>query len=145
MEMHRRVQALKLEQKVPEIIKDTSGTLISLNQKQLFNRGVNVEGEVIGRYSFLTQVISKGKKKQGAHYTLFDTGGFYRGMFIEVQKDKIIFDSKDYKSQMLQDVLGNNIFGLTKESRQQYIYGPGLFFSKVKSYIESTLKLKFTR
>jgi len=138
-----RVEQLNLEKEVPEIVRATSGTLISLNQKQLFNQGVNADGEVIGTYSFLTEVISKGRKKQGTHYTLYDKGGFFKGFKIKVDTSKITFDSSDYKTSLLEDRLGNTIFGLTKESKFTYIRGA--FSSRIKSYIEKTTGLKMTK
>lgn len=138
-----RVEKLDLKKEVPEIVKATSGTLISLNQKQLFNQGVNADGEVIGTYSFLTEVISKGRKKQGTHYTLYDKGGFFKGFKITVDTSKITFDSTDYKTQLLEDRLGNTIFGLTKESKFTYVRG--VFSSGIKRYIENTTGLKMIR
>lgn len=138
-----RVEQLNLKKEVPEIVKATSGTLISLNQKQLFNQGVNAEGEVIGTYSFLTEVISKGRKRQGTHYTLYDTGAFFKGFFIKVDATKITFDSRDYKTPLLEERLGNTIFGLTKESKFTYVRGA--FSSRIKLYIESTTGLKMKR
>lgn len=138
-----RLEKLDLRNEVPEIVRATSGTLISLNQKQLFNQGVNTDGEVIGTYSFFTEVISKGRKKQGAHYTLYDKGGFFKGFNIKVDAKKITFDSSDYKTSMLEETLGNNIFGLTKQSRSIYIRGA--FFYRIKRYIEATTGLKMTK
>lgn len=137
----RRLKTLNLEKKVPEVIQSTSGTLISLNQKQLFNRGVNTDGEVIGTYSRTTEAISNGRKKAGNHYTLYNIGGFYEGMNIKASNWKVIFDSTDYKTPMLEERLGSNILGLTKESKAYYVNSPGLFRSKIMSYIRGVLKI----
>lgn len=51
---------------------------------QLKNRGVDGKGEVIGYYSYATELITKGRKRQGDPYTLEDTGAFYASMEVEI-------------------------------------------------------------
>lgn len=140
-----KVKAVDLEREVPEVVKSTSGTLISLQQKRLFNTGRDTEGKIIGFYSLGTEILSKGRKKFGNHYTLFDTGAFYRGMTISVDRDRIIFDSTDSKTGLLEDEYGSKIFGLDQKDRSYYISVPGLFFSKIKAYITGKTGLTFKR
>lgn len=122
-----------MEKKVPEIIQETSGTLISLNQKQLFDARVGSDGLALGYYSKATEKLSNGRKKAGDPVTLFDTGAFYKGFFLSVDKDRIIFDSKDSKTKLLDQRYGSdNIFGLTSQSKSDYI---DIFKSKLKDYI----------
>lgn len=63
---------------------DTKKYLVTLVQKQLTELGVDGKGDVIGYYSYATELITKGRKQQGEHYTLKDTGAFYNSMNAEV-------------------------------------------------------------
>jgi hypothetical protein len=63
----------------------TKETIIDLIQnKQLKDKGVDGLNQVVGYYSLATERITKGRKQQGDHYTLFDTGDFFNSMRIEV-------------------------------------------------------------
>lgn len=88
-----------------------------IQQDQLTNKGIDATGKVIGYYSFTTEVASKGKKKQGAHYTLEDTRAFYDSMFVVVTGDAIVINANPRK---LEDDLfqkyGSKIIGLTDEN-----------------------------
>jgi hypothetical protein len=82
---------------------------------QLQNKGVDKDGEVIGYYSLATEYISKGKKKFNTHYTLFDTGDFFRSMYIAVFQQEIIINGDTQKMQD-QEWFTNKIIGLTDEN-----------------------------
>lgn len=92
--------------------------IISLVQNnQLRDKGVDENGEVIGFYSMLTEVVSKGKKQQGEHYTLDDTGEFFKSFYITVLKDSFVINADGQKDEdNLFDKYGNGIIGLTDES-----------------------------
>ena len=99
---------------------------------QLFNRGIDSTGTTIGWYSQLTEILSGGEKKFNTHYTLKDTGQFYKQMFVVVLKDALVIDSdgayKENGDNLFQKY-GENIVGLTNENlgklqnilRQKYI------------------------
>lgn len=75
----------------------TKETIIDLIQnKQLKDKGVDGLNQVIGYYSYATELITKGKKQQGEHYTLQDTGYFFNTMRVEVT-DALIYVSGDGK------------------------------------------------
>ena len=60
-----------------------------IRDDQLTARGVDGDGDVIGYYSLTTSFINP-KKSFNTPYTLNDTGGFYRSMYITVLKDALI-------------------------------------------------------
>lgn len=64
------------------------------------------------------------KKEKGRDpdiVTLYDTGAFYRDMFVDVGSDVIEIDSMDSKSDELKEKYGERIFGLTKSSKEEYV------------------------
>ena len=98
---------------------------------QLREKGVDEDGDVIGYYSLYTEILSGGRKKFGDHYTLEDTGAFYRSMFITVFRDSIVIDADPIKGQdNLFFKYGEGIIGLTEENM-------GLLQQEIKKkYIE---------
>ena len=88
-----------------------------IQDDQLTNKGVNKFNKVIGTYSYVTELITKGKKEQGDHYTLFDSGDFYRSMYVAVFNDSILIDANAQKgNDNLFQKFGNSIIGLNNEN-----------------------------
>jgi len=102
---------------------DTKQFVINLIQnEQLQKKGVDSNDEIIGRYSYATQLISKGAKQQGDPFTLKDTGAFYNSMFVMVLKDTIFVEatSSTYGLMQSQDWWREEILGLNEESLEKY-------------------------
>lgn len=91
-----------------------------IQEDQLRNKGIDKDGNVIGYYSLVTDFISKGKKQFNTHYTLFDTGDFYRSMYVSVFQTSIIIDADIQKIEE-QKWFRNKILGLTDENLQKLI------------------------
>ncbi|QDP50834.1 MAG: hypothetical protein Unbinned2903contig1001_24 [Prokaryotic dsDNA virus sp.] len=92
-----------------------------IQRDQLFNKGVNSLNAVIGYYSPLTEILSGGRKKAGEKYNLFDTGAFYRSMFISVLANEILISADDTKM-LDQKWYTKHILGLNDENLQKLIY-----------------------
>ena len=104
---------------------------------QLFEQGVDEDDRVIGTYSIVTETQYNASKVAGTHYTLFDTGDFYRSFMLEVLPDGIVINAdgiKDDGTDLLERFT-DKILGLTDESKIKLI-------EKVKAkYYETTLRL----
>lgn len=116
-----------MDNEIKEFVLD----LIRFNQ---LSNGINSKGDIIGKYSAMTEQISGGRKQEGDPYTLFDTGAFYESLFIEVDLDDMIIDGNGFKSGLrrikgrditvsinLFEEFGDEIIGLTEDSMQQFI------------------------
>lgn len=93
---------------------------------QLFTKGIDEDGDILGLYSRATELISGGKKQEGDPYTLMDSGAFYRSIFILVNPDSFIIDGDTEKMEGEEWFLRNNlspekILGLTDENMQKLI------------------------
>jgi hypothetical protein len=96
-----------------------------IRQDQLFKRGIDGDGDVIGLYSEFTEMINPSKIA-GEHYTLFDSGAFYRSMFITIgigsdpsitfDADPIKIDDDGEKTNLFWKY-GENIIALTDENK----------------------------
>jgi hypothetical protein len=88
-----------------------------IREDQLRSKGIDGDGDSIGFYSFATEVASGGKKEQGDHFTLNDTGDFYRSMFIRVLSDRFTVNANGQKDDdNLFDKYGNEIIQFTDEN-----------------------------
>ena len=111
-----------------------------IRNDQLTDEGVDMDGDIIGEYSKATEIISGGEKLEGDHFTLNDSGSFYRSMFIRVLQDSIIVDGDTAKmetsfSQKNGLWWRDEILGLTDENLQK------LVIEIKKKYIEYARKV----
>jgi hypothetical protein len=89
-----------------------------IREDQLRQRGVDKDGDVIGYYSRATESITKGRKRFNEHFTLFDTGDFYRSMFITVTSEDLFINatSQSYTDMQKKRWWTDSILGLTDEN-----------------------------
>lgn len=99
--------------------KDLKKEILDYIRDDQLYEGVDEDDDIIGYYSFWTEILSDGKKKQGEPYNLKDTGQFYRSMFVKVLKDSIIIDA-DFEKMEDQDWWSIGILGLTEENLDIY-------------------------
>lgn len=107
-----------MRSKVLEIVKDNEQTAVNLNTDQLFS-GKLANGQDMPEYSMVS-VLQFGKP--AGPYRLYDTGDFYRDFFIKANKFPIVFDSKDFKTPSIMQLIESKgqdpdeIFGLNKQN-----------------------------
>jgi len=112
--------------------------IIKLNtEDQLFNKGINVEGGLLGVYSRDHQPspdsILKGYPKlRGQRYNFVDSGRLFNDMEINVAENKVIFSNTDTGNKLLDlhSLIGADFIGLTSDNvyRLNYeIIQPELF------------------
>jgi len=110
-----------------------------IQNDQLREQGIDEDGDVIGWYSQLTEILSGGEKKFNTHYTLEDTGEFFRQMFVIVLNDSLVIDSdgadKSNGDNIFDKFGGPKIIGLTDENMEKLVA-----VLRVK-YIENTRKV----
>jgi hypothetical protein len=98
-----------------------------LQREQLFEKGIDETGSPItnadnGRttYSRLTEILSGGRKKEGEHYTLFDSGEFYKSMVFLLGNNYFQIDADPIKqNDNLFSKFGEGIIGLTEQSKEK--------------------------
>jgi hypothetical protein len=112
-----------------------------IQQDQLFNKGIDSDGEIIGYYSPFTEKKSRGRKKAGTKFNLYDEGDFYRSMFINALRDEIVIDanSSSYRQMKLhQEWWRDEILGLTDENFQKLIEAVKI---KYREYVVRVLRI----
>jgi hypothetical protein len=95
-----------------------------IQNDQLREEGIDGDGNVIGYYSQFTESVSGGLKKFNTHYTLEDTGEFFREMFVIVLRDSLVVDSDGAdksNGDNLFNKYGNEIVDLTDENMEKLV------------------------
>lgn len=99
--------------------------IINLNrEKQLYVEGVGLDGQIVGTYSFFTQVLSEGisgkgfPKRAGSPFNFYNTGEMYQSFRVIVDKEGFTIDA-DAEKLVDSDIIENEnqILGLTNESK----------------------------
>lgn len=94
-----------------------------VRQDQLFKKGIDEDGDVIGTYSEATEMMNP-QKVAGTHYTFFDTGDFYNSFVIFVGKQVFEIEADTIKMENENWWIRNNIskdaiLGLTDENKDK--------------------------
>lgn len=103
-----------------EVTKDEA---VVLNRKQLYFSSVRSDGSYLQAYRSEFYAEYKNQKNPSPGFgapDLYDTGSFQNKMFAVVNGGKLEFSSKDSKIDKLVEKYGKNIFGLTKQSLEEY-------------------------
>lgn len=90
--------------------------LIRINQ--LFDKGEDKDGNIIGVYSEYTEILNP-EKIAGTHYTLKDTGHFFGSLFIDdwFSGERVIIDGDGKKDDDdLFEKFGEGIIGINQEN-----------------------------
>lgn len=101
--------------------------IIEMNtQEQLFQKGVDSKGiplmDIGGSYSFVTKDIKDFLGQPIDRITLKDTGDFYKSWNVKILADTIFIEADTIKDgDDLRQRWGNDILGLTEESKQKLI------------------------
>lgn len=141
-EMARRLDRFDILREVQQVITITGEDIAEFNRRQMFS-GVRSTGtEIKPDYAPLTVLIKDQKGQPSDRVTLKDTGQFYDNIFVDVNSDTFEIDSNDAKSEALKKKYGNRIFGLTPESRGEYVQYH--FFPALRDSITKKLGFKFS-
>ena len=93
-----------------------------IRQKQLKEKGEDKTGEIVGFYSYATELITNGRKQEGDPYTLEDTGEFYQSMFISAFADLFeINDGQGADKMKDQEWRSDDIVGLNEENLDEVV------------------------
>ena len=122
LEKVKKVQPNELNDAIFTFLISIEKEILDINRREQLLKGVDANNDPLfskrhqrGVYSKATEQISGGRKVAGTHYTLEDTGDFFKGFFLEFDKDRLLFGSRDSKTSLLIGDYGD-IFGLTPKN-----------------------------
>jgi hypothetical protein len=115
---------MNLKTNLISYIRKTGANFTTANKEQLFTQSEDIFGNPLGFYSKATEEITNGRKKEGEPFTSVDTGVFFRGFFMKVVNDRLIFGSTDTKTNDIlksKSWLTHELFGLSDDSLAEII------------------------
>lgn len=117
----KQLEAINVDVLFVEVVRDNAdiqNLILDLNRfNQLFDKGIDSEGQDLGEYTPFTIQIKTGKGQPVDRVTLKDTGAFYDSFGIVFGADFVEITANFIKDgDDLRDDWGENITGLTNES-----------------------------
>lgn len=138
-DMLAKFKRLNLRNEVKrQVQQDYSGELIALNQRQLFAQSVDSNNIPLRFYNSNFYAFEKEKRNPLPGFgrpDLYDTGAFYRAFVVRVNSNFYTIASTDKKTNLLTEKYGKDIFGLTEESKKEFVEGS--LYTGIKRYVES--------
>lgn len=114
----------KLSKDLFTFIKSIKAEIVKLNVEQINKDSKDIFGNPIGFYSYTTEVITNGRKKQGEPFDGDDTGRWLKSFYLDVQGDAFRIFAKDPKTHIILDSeywLSDDLFGLSDKNLKALI------------------------
>lgn len=109
---------------VEDVVKENEHIILDMNsEEQLFEQGINRDGDSIDSYMPYTSVTLSIKKEKGqptGRVTLRDSGDFHHSFYIEYGEDGFEIDADDMKTASLIKKYGDKILGLTDDNLEGF-------------------------
>lgn len=120
--LRNNVAKIDFDLVISESVLETQKPLVFLQQEQLI-KGLRSTGKKIGKYKNKKYASLKYKQSRRAGFGYIDeflSGSFYSEIYVKVKKKSIELTSADSKTKKIIARDGEDIFGLTRESRDEY-------------------------
>jgi len=122
----KKFVALDEKKVLTEVLADEklNAEMIDLNQKQLYEQGLQADGTPTGEYAPVTisyykpLAAAEGRDGRSDHITGKDTGELYRSMVVESKPEGIVISADDRNDFFARIDKG---LGLTKESKKEVL------------------------
>lgn len=124
LEKSKRLSEKSLTNELFKFIDSVGKKLVNYNVNQLNVESRDINGKPIGFYSYATEVITDGRKKQGEPFDSRDTGDFLKSFYIEIKNNVVYFGASDAKVKLIltsDNWLSDKLFGITEENLRQFI------------------------
>lgn len=121
--LKKRVDGLNVSDQSQFAIDDTRGQLVLKQQMQMLH-GLDAKGEKIGKYRNPEYAAAKYAMNPLAGEGYVDlrlTKQFFNDQFVDVRTDVFVIDSGDPKTRLLVQKYGEDIFGLNKDYKAEYV------------------------
>lgn len=108
----------KLSKDLFIFIKSIRAEIIKLNVDQINKESKDIFGNPVGFYSYMTEVITNGRKKQGEPFDGKETGRWFKSFYLDIQGDAFRIFATDPKTHIILDSdywLSDDLFGLSNK------------------------------
>lgn len=120
----RRLNERQLSNDLFRFIKSIRKEIVKLNVDQINKDSKDIFGNPIGFYSYMTEVITNGRKKQGEPFDGDDTGNWLKSFYVDIQGDSFRIFATDPKTHLILDSehwLSDDLFGLSDKNLKALI------------------------
>lgn len=138
-DMLAKFKRLNLRNEVKrQLQQDYSNEIISLNQRQLYAESIDSLGIPLRFYNSNSYAFEKEKQNPLPGFgrpDLYQTGDFYKAFVVRVKGNFYEITSTDGKTKSLTEKYGKDLFGLTEQSKKEFVEGS--LYTGIKQYVES--------
>ena len=120
----RNLNERKLSNDLFKFIKSIQAEIVKLNVDQINKDSKDIFGNPIGFYSYMTEVLTNGRKKQGEPFDGDDTGKWLKSFYLDMQGDMFRIYATDPKTHLILDSdswLSDDLFGLSDKNLKALI------------------------
>jgi len=120
----KKLTPIKLSNDLFNFIRTIESEIVKLNVDQINEESKDIYNKNIGFYSYATEVITKGSKKQGEPFDGKDTGDWLGSFFVDIQGKAFRLYATDPKTHLILDSenwLSDDLFGLTDKDLKALI------------------------
>ncbi len=124
LQKSKKLKRENIKRDLSRFIRSIEKQIVDLNKEQIEVDSKDIHGNAIGFYSYATDLISGGKKKQGDPFTGVDTGNWFKGFYMQEVSGVISLGSSDPKTHDIlssEHWLSEDLFGLTDENLDKVI------------------------
>lgn len=124
LQKSKKLKRENIKRDLSRFIRSIEKQIVDLNKEQIETDSKDIHGNAIGFYSYATDLISGGKKKQGDPFTGVDTGNWFKGFYMQEVSGVISLGSSDPKTHDIlssEHWLSEDLFGLTDENLDKVI------------------------
>lgn len=115
------------------ILQKLKEVLIDMNTSQLLE-GKDSKGRSLGDYA--SEAYARLKRsmnpKAGGHVDLYFEGDWQESFFMEADSFPVMFNARDWKTNMLVQNYGEDVFGITAQNLEKFI--EGYFTQAIQQY-----------
>lgn len=115
----RNLNERKLSNDLFKFIRSIQAEIVKLNVDQINKDSKDIFGNPIGFYSYMTEVLTNGRKKQGEPFDGDDTGKWLKSFYLDMQGDMFRIYATDPKTHLILDSeswLSDDLFGLSDKN-----------------------------
>lgn len=124
-EVAQRFKTLNIYDILDDVIKEEREFILNLNREQMLS-GNDVNGPLTNQYGY-----------HNPTWDLYETGAFQSAMYIQDLGEYFEIDSKDEKTDMLVERLGEDIFGLSKSNTELLVeYLRPILAKRIKEHLK---------
>ncbi len=120
----KKLTPTRLSNDLFSFIRKIEKEIVKLNVDQINIESKDIFNKNIGFYSYATEVITNGAKKQGEPFTGKDSGDWLKSFFVDIQGKAFRLYATDPKTHLILDSenwLSDDLFGLSDKDLKALI------------------------